>query len=69
MTFDPKQELAGLQAEEVQLAKNYKEAETVLTNITNRLLVIKGAKEMLQKQIQPEPAVEAEQVKDEKKGK
>ena len=66
MTFDPKQELAGLQAEEVQLAKNYEEAKNVMNNIQNRLLIIKGAKEMLQKQIAPEPAVD---VKDEKKGK
>ena len=66
MAFNPKQELAGLQAEEVQLAKNYEEAKNVMNNIQNRLLIIKGAKEMLQKQIAPEPAVD---VKDEKKGK
>ena len=37
-----------------------------MNNIQNRLLIIKGAKEMLQKQIAPEPAVD---VKAEKKGK
>ena len=63
MAFDPKQELAALQAEEVQLAKNYEEAKTVMANIQNRLLVIKGAKEMLTKQIEPEHVKETKKAK------
>ena len=51
MTFDPKQELSALQAEQAQLAKNYQEAKTVMQNCENRLLIIKGAIEMTEKMI------------------
>lgn len=51
MTFDPKQELSGLQSEQAQLAKNYEEAKNVMQNCQNRLLVIKGSIDLLEKMI------------------
>ena len=51
MTFDSKQELAGLQSEQAQLAKNYEEAKNVMQNCQNRLLVIKGSIDLLEKMI------------------
>lgn len=41
--FDPKQELAALQSEQQQIAQNYQEAKTVMTNCERKLLELNGA--------------------------
>ena len=40
--LDPKQKRAALEAEQQQIAKNYKEAEQVLKNCEIRLYQLKG---------------------------
>ena len=40
--LDPQQKLAALEAEQQQIAKNYKEAEQVMKNCEIRLYQIKG---------------------------
>ena len=41
--FDAKQELAALQSEQQQIAQNYQEAKTVMTNCERKLLELQGA--------------------------
>jgi len=56
--FDAKQELAALQSEQQQIAKNYQEAKTVMTNCERKLLELQGAINFAQKTIQGEEQTE-----------
>ena len=42
MTLTPKQKLAALESEQIQIAKNYNEAKQVMANCERKLLQIQG---------------------------
>ena len=52
--LDVKQELAALQSEQQQIAKNYQEAKTVMTNCERKLLELQGAIAFAEKQLAEE---------------
>tara|TARA_R100001079_G_scaffold108003_1_gene77781 strand:- start:545 stop:727 length:183 start_codon:yes stop_codon:yes gene_type:complete len=56
--FDAKQELAALQSEQQQIAQNYQEAKTVMTNCERKLLELQGAINFAQKAIEKEESTE-----------
>ena len=56
--FDAKQELAALQSEQQQIAQNYQEAKTVMTNCERKLLELQGAINFAQKAIEKEESIE-----------
>ena len=56
--FDAKQELAALQSEQQQIAQNYQEAKTVMTNCERKLLELQGAINFAQKAIKSEEQTE-----------
>ena len=58
--FDAKQELAALQSEQQQIAQNYQEAKTVMTNCERKLLELQGAINFAKKAVESgEQTVEA----------
>ena len=52
--LDVKQELAALQSEQQQIAKNYQEAKTVMNNCERKLLELHGAIAFAEKQLAEE---------------
>ena len=56
--FDAKQELAALQSEQQQIAKNYQEAKTVMANCERKLLELQGAINFATKAIEDEETKE-----------
>ena len=56
--FDPKEELAALQSEQQQIAQNYQEAKTVMTNCERKLLELQGAINLAQKAINSDEKAE-----------
>ena len=50
--LDPKQKLAALEAEQQQIAKNYKEAEQVMKNCEVKLYQLKGGIDAIKDLIQ-----------------